>query len=403
MSRRRWVTLWGTVAVWAATGWFSAQAQRIVVVKPGDGKAGLDWSAFRAAGDPASQTLLKVVLNDLTRSGWFRITRGGGEFRVEGDARGGGRLDVGVRIFSNGTGDSVFSQSFSGELRDARAVAHRVADEIVKALTGREGFAASRFVLSGNRTGKKELYLCDADGGNLSQLTRDNSISIFPRWSPDGGRILYTSFLKRYPDVYQIELGSGRRDRIARFNGLNMGASYSPDGRTIALILSKDGMPDLYLMSPGGGAVTRLTRDKAAKSTPSFSPDGGQLVFVSDKSGSPQLYLLSRAGGEPRRLTSRGAQNVSPHWGPGGLIACSTLEGGRYHITVIDPRSGQATPYVPDGADYEDPSWARDGRHIACTRQAGGRRSVCLIDMVTGEKVEILAGNGDWFSPSLSP
>ena len=402
MSGNIWLGLVLSAAVGAGGG-SPARAQRVVVVKPGDGKAGLDWSAFRAAGDPVSQTFLKVALNDLTRSGWFRITRGGGEFRVEGDARTGGRLEVGVRIFSNGTGASVFAQSFSGAPDDARAVAHRVADEIVKALTGHEGFASSRFVLSGNRTGKKELYLCDADGGNLSQLTRDNSISIFPRWSPDGARIVYTSFLKRYPDVYQIDLASGRRDRIARFNGLNMGASYSPDGRTIALILSKDGMPDLYLMNPAGGAVTRLTRDRAAESTPSFSPDGGEIVYVSDKSGSPQLYILSRAGGEPRRLTSRGAQNVSPAWGPTGLIACSTLEGGRYHVTVIDPRTGQATPFVPDGADYEDPCWARDGRHVACTRQAGGRRSVCLIDIVTGEKVEIPAGNGDWFSPSLSP
>jgi hypothetical protein len=39
-----------------------------------------------------------------------------------------------------------------------------VADEIIEAVTGRKGIAGGRLALVGTRSGKKELYICDADG-----------------------------------------------------------------------------------------------------------------------------------------------------------------------------------------------------------------------------------------------
>ena len=48
----------------------------------------------------------------------------------------------------------------------------------------------------GNRTGKKEVYLCDADGSNLRQLTNGENRNRGPRWSPDGKRIAFLQILQ---------------------------------------------------------------------------------------------------------------------------------------------------------------------------------------------------------------
>ena len=77
--------------------------------------------------------------------------------------------------------------------------------------------------------------LADSSALDVRQVTQDRSIALKPRWSPDNRFISYTSFLKRYPDVYTIELATGARNRVAAYAGVNSGGAISPDGRSMAL------------------------------------------------------------------------------------------------------------------------------------------------------------------------
>ncbi len=381
----------------------SAGAQDVVVTKSGGEKTSMDWSGFAASGAGGAM-FVKVAQADLERSGWFRMAAGGGEFRVTGDcadARGG--LAVKCVVVNAARGAPVMSKTYQAASAEVRTLAHKVADDIVKAATGRDGFASTKLALVGNRSGRKELYLCDSDGANLKQLTQDRSISLFPRWGGENQFITYTSYLRGFPAAYRIQLSSGRREQLAGFPGLNTGAVMSPDGRSVALVLSRDGNPELYVQSPPGGALTRVTRTpKGGESSPSWSPNGAEICYVSDVSGKPQLYIVSRAGGTPRRVTSRGSENVAPNWGANGKIAFASKLGLRFEINVLDPATSAVMPFSYGDADYEDPSWARDGRHVACARTAGHRSSVCLIDTMGGERITLVSDQGDWFSPAWS-
>ncbi|MCG2659095.1 MAG: DPP IV N-terminal domain-containing protein, partial [Kiritimatiellae bacterium] len=272
-------------------------------------------------------------------------------------------------------------------------------------LTGRKGMASTRILLIGNRTGKKEVYLCDADGQNLRQLTRDNTISMAPKWSSDGSRFVYTSFRSQFPDVYLVNLDTGDRKCIANYPGLNASAAFSPDGREVALILSKDGNPDLYIKDLAGGGLTRLTSTRrAAEASPAWSPDGRQIVFVSDRSGTPQLYVMDRSGGEPRRLTSCGSQNVDPDWGANEYITYCSYIGRVYQIFVMNPATMEFKQVTREDANYEDPSWAPDGRHIVCTRTVNYRSRIFMIDTLGGSLIPLLpeSERGDWVAPNWS-
>jgi TolB protein len=235
-------------------------------------------------------------------------------------------------------------------------------------------------------------------------LTRDGALSLSPKWGPKGDRFTYTSFLKRYPDVYLVNLKSGDRARIAAYPGLNTGAAISPDGRSVALVLSKDGRPELYVQDLATKRLSRLTdTPMSAKSSPSWSPDGGKIVFASGHIGRPHLFIVSRSGGALQRLTRKGIENVAPDWGVNGQIAYCTKLGARYHVAVIDPASGESVTVSPADADYEDPAWARDGRHIACTRTAAHRSSVYILDTLGDPPLALVDGRGDWYSPDWSP
>lgn len=394
----------GVVVAGLALGLTGVEAQ-VRVTKGAGQKAGLDLSGFTAAAGGAAATFRRTLEGDLVLSGWFTPAgRGMGEIVVSGGAADSGAgVDVQCQVAQRSSGAVALSRNYRAEAAEARRLAHRVADEIIAAVTGRKGFLSARLALVGNRSGSKELYLCDADGQNLMQLTSDKTISIAPQWGPQGDVLVYTSYLKKYPDVYLIRLATGQRERIANYPGLNTGAAISPDGRYVALILSKDGNPDLYIKPLGGGAPTRLTSTpRAAEASPSWSPDGSRIVFVSDQSGTPQLYVVARQGGAPRRITSRGSQNVAPDWGANGLIAYASLVGGHFQVYVLDPNTLEIKQVSPGDADYEDPSWAPDGRHIACGRARQYQSHVYLLDTMGDPPVPLVAISGDWYSPAWS-
>lgn len=400
--RYRWIWMW-MAGMLVAGGDASAQVR---VVKGAGQKVGLDWSGLRAAPSPGAAAFRQVLTDDLSRSGWFAPAPAGqGQVALQGQCdESGGSLAVEIRVVEVAGARSLLSKRYPAPSVEARRLAHKVADEIVEAVTGRKGMASARMVIVGNRTRVKELYLCDADGTGLMQLTQDRSINLAPRWSPDGRTITYTSYLMKYPDVYTIDVASGARNRVSKYPGLNTGGALSPSGREMALVLSKDGNPELYIRNMSGGQLTRLTTTpRAAEACPSWSPDGQRIVFVSDQPGTPQLYVVGRDGGRPMRLTSRGIENVAPCWGRNGWIAFASRQGARYVLCLVHPDTLEWKQITEADADYEDPSWAPNGRHLACSRTANYRSAIYLIDTLGDPPVKLIDSNGDWFSPSWSP
>lgn len=376
------------------------------IVKPGADKVSVEFSGFRCSGDAGSLLFLATLRGDLKRSGWFAIAGdNAGSLSVRGACTGArGRLSVRCEVSVGVNGRTVLSRQYAEDDREARKLAHQVADDIVLAVKRVPGIAGTRIVMVGARSGKRDLYTCGADGMDVVRVTGDGAACLAPAWAPDGRWIAYTSLHKGYPDVYTIDFRTTRRTKLASYPGINAGADISPCGRQMALALSKDGNPDLYIMDLGSRRLTRVTRTQhAAEASPSWSPDGSRIVFVSDRSGSPQLYVTGRAGGQQTRISFRGRENVSPDWGPDGRIACSSSRGGRYELCVMTPGSGQEEQLTRGSADYEDPSWAADGRHIVCSRTERYRSDLYILDTLGDPPLRLTTLPGDWYSPAWSP
>lgn len=394
----------GALSIFTVLGLGNYGAAQVHISDRGSGKTGLDLSRFKSDSSKASSEFLQVLKTDLTRSGWFVFTSAGSGVALKGGCKNSGnQISVDCAVQQRGRG-TLLNRNYKSAATDVRRLAHQVADSIVKAVTGNHGMASARLVMVGTRSGKKELYVADSDGQGLKQMTQDNSVSVAPKWGPNN-QIVYTSYLKGYPDVYLVDILTGGRDRISSHAGLNTGADISPDGRDIVLILSKDGNPELYVKNLRTKKLVRVTNTPgAAEASPSWAPDGNRIVYVCDSSGRPNLYTTSRQGVRGKRITSSGSENVSPDWGPNNRIVYCTRSGREYRIAVFDAGTRASAMISPaDGADYEDPSWAPDGRHVACTRTVNHKAQVYILDTKGDEPIALTNYRGDWYSPSWSP
>lgn len=379
----------------------------IKIVKPGAAQTGLDFSGFTSEGPTASAFAQALRKNVLLSSLVKELPPSRADFRVIGEGRvAGERLSVKVEVV-NRTGDNrVYGKQYTVTSGQEEQLARMICDDLMEALTGRPGFASKRLVFVGEQNGTrgKDLFSMYPDGGGLTRLTRDESVVVGPAWSPDGESLIYTSFHRGFPDIYQHRLKTASRRVLSNSSGMNSGGALSPDQRHLAMILSRDGKPELYVKDLGSGRLTRLTRTPmSAKSSPSWSPDGSQIVFTSGHQGSPQLYVISREGGDLTRITRGGRENVAADWGANGLIAFTRRRGGLYQVAVIDPRTREVRFVSPETANYEDPSWAPDGIHLVASRTLRGRSSLSLLDIAGKADKTLLQGQGDWYMPDWSP
>lgn len=300
-----------------------------------------------------------------------------------------GPTQVRVDILRGRETTPAFSEVVSGStLRNALLKAADRAVEKTNGL-GLRGFFAARLAFVGEGTGKKEVYVSDLYGGEVKRLTNDRALVLSPRWSPDGSRLIYTSYFRSgFPDIFQIDMNTFARTTFASFKGTNSGARFSPNGQQVAMVLSGSGSPEIWVGNARGGAPVRKTRSEAAKSSPCFSPDSSQLVFAMEPG--PQLHVMSVAGGAPQRLRTGFSYSAEPDWSrtDRNKIACTVWAGG-YQIAVYDFSAGKAEVVSKAAFDGIEPSWLGDGRHLVYTARDRRSSVLCILDTVSGKSTPI--------------
>ncbi len=430
--RWTWVALAGLVLVLAAS---PASAElRIDITRGKVEPLPIAIPAFAGGGGEEVQTgrdLAQVISADLDRSGLFspidprafiqEVAAGEGprfgdwrqinaQALVTGSVKtqGDGRFRVEFRLW-----DVVAEQQLSGfayttTRQNWRRIAHIIADEIYKRITGEDGYFDTRIVYiaeSGPAQKRiKRLALMDQDGANHQYLTDGSALVLTPRFSPSAQEITYLSYASGTPRVYLYNLDTGRQESIGDFPGMTFAPRFSPDGSRVVLSRSENGTTNIFVLDLRSRRATRLTDGNSIDTTPSYSPDGSKIVFNSDRGGSQQLYVMGADGSGVRRISFGSGKYGTPVWSPrGDLIAFTKIDGGTFYIGVMRPDGGGERLLTQDFL-VEGPTWAPNGRLLMYFRQGrgGGSSRLFTIDL-TGSNQREVATPGDASDPAWSP
>jgi TolB protein len=383
-----------------------------------------------AGTSPLAAQIPEVVLNDLVNSGLFKAIDKNSFIQdsaslaqaprfaewkainaqalISGTvtATADGRQRVEFRLWDVFAQKQLVGMAYTTTDRNWRRIAHIIADDIYKRLTGEGAYFDSRIVYVAEsgpaKTRVKRLAIMDQDGFNHQYLTDGRDLVLTPRFSPSTQMITYMSYKGGKPRVYIYDLNTGRQDVLGDFPGMTFSPRFSPDGRKVIMSLARNGNTDIYIMDIKTRDLQQLTNSASIDTAPCFSPDGSKIVFESDRGGTQQLYTMNADGSNQQRITFGKGRYAGPVWSPrGDTIAFTRMNSGQFYIGVIRP-DGKGERMITSAYHAEGATWSPNGRVLSFFKDIGSKSNVYTID-ITGFNERALPTQGEASDPAWSP
>jgi tricorn protease len=128
-----------------------------------------------------------------------------------------------------------------------------------------------------------DIWIAREDGSGVRRLTDHKARDVYPRFSPDGKFIAFSSNREGNYDVYVVPVEGGKPRQLTFHSADDMVVGWSPDGRKILFQSTRgDGVfptvATLFEISEKGGMEQPIATDWG--SWASYSPDGSKLAFT---------------------------------------------------------------------------------------------------------------------------
>jgi TolB protein len=276
-----------------------------------------------------------------------------------------------------------------------------------------------------------QIYTMDVDGENLRLVSTGTGRTTCGFFLPSGNRIVFSSTHHRSaecpppPDrsrgyvwpLHPYDIFIANADGSGLFNltnreGYDAEAVLSPDGTRILFTSDRDGDLELYTMDVDGGNVTRLTFEEGYDGGAFFSPDGSRIVYRAHHPTDPaeladfrallranlvrpsrvEIRVMNADGSGKRQITNNGAANFAPYFHPSGekIIFSSNLHGGGprdfdLYLIGVDGTGLERVTHSPGFDSF--PMFSRDGRYLVWGSHRGSDGAGS--DVFVAEWVEI--------------
>src|SRR6266550_778107 len=214
-----------------------------------------------------------------------------------------------------------------------------------------------QIAFSGTHGGITDLYIVDADGTNLKQLTNDEYADLQPSWSPDGHRIAFAT--DRSPEsnlavlkvskwrIAVYDLQTGQNEVLPGQDGLNLNPQWSPDGRELAFISDRTSIPNVFIYDfatqqhyqitnvlGGVGAITEYSP------AITWARQADRMAFTYYEKGDYTVWTFDNPRGLKRTAFRPGGPNdfASAEKRDIGVVATAADT-----ETILRPRTGEPT------------------------------------------------------------
>jgi len=276
-----------------------------------------------------------------------------------------------------------------------------------------------------------QIYTMDVDGENLRRVSTGTGRTTCGYFLPSGDRIVFSSThhvsetcppppdrsrgyvwpLHPY-DIFIANADGSDLRNLTNREGYDAEATLSLDGRRILFTSDRDGDLELYAMDVDGTNVTRLTHEEGYDGGAFFSPDGSRVVYRAHHPTDPEeladyrsllkenlvrpnqveIWVMDADGSNKRQLTENGAANFAPFFHPGGekIIFSSNLHGGgpRDFDLYLIGVDGSGLERVTSSPGFDSfPMFSPDGRYLVWGSHRGsdrGESDIFIAEWVDG-------------------
>ncbi|HKW61685.1 MAG TPA: protein kinase [Candidatus Acidoferrum sp.] len=231
-----------------------------------------------------------------------------------------------------------------------------------------------RIVYQGNVGDTYQIWMVNADGSSVHQVTNDRYFHTQPAVCQSGRSIVFESDPTGIHHLFKMDLDGNNIAQITNGGGEGSPSCNIRSNDLVFSGTSKDGRNLLYRMDLGGGPSVPLS-DVLMLGGADYSPDGTRILaaFLDPKTGKIKGYVLPASGGAPLFVS-----DPPPTIDAAGIIGWTPDSRG---MTALDDRSGAPNLWILHfdhspakqlthlfKSEIHEFAWSPDGKRIALSR-----------------------------------
>jgi TolB protein len=221
----------------------------------------------------------------------------------------------------------------------------------------------NRIIFASDRSGKWGIYETSAKnfGNTHTEIVSNGRVNEQPCYSPNGKSIAYATWLPREANWYiaTMDLKTQRES----LHGPGVFPKFSPDGKKLLFQRPRSRAPQWYsiwVLNVDSGSVSEIvSNNNWAAVTPNWSPDGKKIIFAAinksihdlgEKAGD-EIYVIRANGTHLIRLTEDRYSDWNPFWSKSGRIFFISKRNGHQNIWSMKPR--ELDRFHPDSIETQ--------------------------------------------------
>ncbi|MBM3228699.1 PKD domain-containing protein [Candidatus Pacearchaeota archaeon] len=138
-------------------------------------------------------------------------------------------------------------------------------------------------------------------------------VPVWPKWSSDCSKIAFGTYVNGNWEVFLMNADGSNLENLTNHPAMDSQPEFLPDGNKILFSSDRTGILEIYSKNLENGDIEQITYGTGYD--PTISPQGDKIVFISERDSWYHLYMQNLETGEVARLTFTGA-NRYPSWKP---------------------------------------------------------------------------------------